>query len=47
MVKCEDCVLLENVGDPGDEFQNRCNITNELNLDLLEEKVCIDFQPGP
>jgi hypothetical protein len=47
MVRCENCVLLETVGDPGGEFWNRCNITNATNLDVYEERECIDFQPGP
>lgn len=47
MVRCEECELLEIIGGPDDELQNRCQLLNLSNLDVLEERDCIDFQPGP
>jgi hypothetical protein len=47
MVRCQDCVLLDVFGKPADRFWNRCVLKNEWNVDIIEERECIDFQPGP
>lgn len=47
MERCENCVLLEIVGNQDDEFWNRCTLSNGANLNIREERECMDFQPGP
>ncbi len=46
MVRYENCVLLETIRNPDGELWNRCALSNASNLDIWEERDCIDFQMG-
>lgn len=47
MVRCENCVLLEAIINPDGESKVRCALLNIVDLNISEERKCIDFQPGP
>ncbi|MEE8358929.1 MAG: hypothetical protein V3R82_05925 [Candidatus Hydrothermarchaeales archaeon] len=47
MVRCEDCTLLEIYNRDNEKFWNQCVLYDTWDLDLVEDRVCEDFQPKP